>query len=81
MVKRWIQRAIHRPGTLHKNLEIPKDEKIPMALLNKIIKAEAGDTITNPTSKGKRRVKVTHKLERKAILAKNLKQMKGGKKK
>jgi hypothetical protein len=75
MVKRWIQRAIVRPGTLHKNLGIPKGEKIPMNLLNKIISAKAGDTIKNPTKKGNRRIKVTRKLERKAILARNLKRI------
>ena len=73
---KWIQKAIARPGTLHKNLDIPKDEKIPMVLLNKIISAKAGDTITNPTKVGKKKIKVTRKLERKAILARNLKNMK-----
>lgn len=73
---KWIQKAISRPGTLHKNLDIPKDKKIPMVLLNKIVSAKAGDTITNPTSVGKKKIKVTRKLERKAILARNLKRMK-----
>jgi len=73
---KWIQKAISRPGTLHKNLEIPKDKKIPIVLLNKIISAKAGDTITNPTSVGKKKIKVTRKLERKAILARNLKRIK-----
>jgi len=73
---RWIQKAISRPGTLHKNLDIPKDKKIPMVLLNKIVSAKAGDTITNPTSIGKKKIKVTRRLERKAILARNLKRMK-----
>ena len=45
MVKRWIQRAIHRPGKLHSDLSILKDEKIPMSLLNAIIKAKAGQTV------------------------------------
>ena len=72
----WIKKAIVRPGTLHKNLDISKDKKIPMVLLNKIISAKAGDTITNPTKVGKKKVKVTRKLERKAILARNLKRIK-----
>ena len=76
MVKRWIQKAIHKPGKLHSDLGISKDEKIPMTLLNVIIKARAGQTIKNPTSKGRRRIKVTRKLEQRAILAKNLKKMK-----
>ena len=76
MVKRWIQRAIHEPGRLHSDLGISKEEKIPMALLNAIIKAKAGQTIKNPTSKGKKRIKVTRKLEQRAILARNLKRLK-----
>ncbi len=73
---RWIQRAIHRPGKLHKELGIPKGTKIPMALLNKIISAKAGQTISNPTKIGKKRIKVTRKIEQRAILAKNLKNLK-----
>ncbi len=75
MVKRWIQRAIHRPGRLHFDLGIPKKEKIPMALLDVIVKAKAGDTITNPTSVGRKRIKVTRKVEQRAILARNLKRI------
>jgi len=48
MVKKWIQKAIHRPGRLHFNLGIPKEVKIPIVLLNKIVNAKAGDIITNP---------------------------------
>tara|TARA_Y100000310_G_scaffold290626_1_gene317974 strand:- start:721 stop:948 length:228 start_codon:yes stop_codon:yes gene_type:complete len=73
---KWIQKAITRPGTLHRQLEISKDKKIPMSLLNKIISAKAGDMIKNPTPIGKKKIKVTRKLERKAILARNLKRMK-----
>ena len=72
----WIQKAIHRPGKLHSDLGISKDEKIPMSLLNSIIKAKAGQRITNPTSKGKKRILVTRKLEQRAILARNLKRIK-----
>ncbi|MEN7982468.1 MAG: hypothetical protein ABFQ65_03390 [Nanoarchaeota archaeon] len=75
MVKRWIQRAIHRPGKLHRDLGIPKSEKIPMQLLNTIIKAKAGQTIKNPTSKGSKKIKVTRKIEQRAILARNLKKI------
>ena len=76
MVKRWIQKAIHKPGKLHSDLGISKDEKIPMTLINAIIRAKAGQTIKNPTSKGRKRIKVTRKLEQRAILAKNLKNIK-----
>jgi len=73
MKKKWIQKAVNKPGTLHKQLEIPKNKKIPMSLLNKIIKAKAGDIIINPTKIGKRKIKVTRLLEERAILARNLK--------
>ncbi|MBS3076348.1 hypothetical protein J4481_01235 [Candidatus Pacearchaeota archaeon] len=76
MVKRWIQQAIHRPGRLHLDLEIPEGTKIPMTLLNAIIKAKAGDTIKNPTSVGKKKILVTRKIEQRAILVRNLKGMK-----
>ena len=72
-MKGWIQEAIEKPGTLHRQLGIKKDEKIPFKLLNTIINAKAGDTITNPTKTGKRTIKVTRLLERRAILARNLK--------
>ncbi|MCK5149559.1 hypothetical protein KAJ87_01390 [Candidatus Pacearchaeota archaeon] len=75
MVKKWIQRAIHRLGKLHYDLEIPKEEKIPLRLLDVIINAKAGQTIKNPTSKGKKRILVTRKIEQRAILARNLKRL------
>ncbi len=73
MVRKWIQKAISRPGKLHSALGIPKDKKIPVKLLNAIIKAKAGDTIKNPTAVGKKRILVTRKIEQRAILARNLK--------
>ena len=76
MVRKWIQKAIHKPGKLHSDLSISKEEKIPMSLLNVIIKAKAGQTIKNPTSKGKKKIKVTRRLEQRAILARNLKNLK-----
>lgn len=76
MARFWIQRAISRPGKLHRELGIPKKEKISMQLLNKIINSKAGQTITNPTNKGKKRIKVTRGLERRAILARNLRRLK-----
>jgi len=75
MVNNWIQKAVLKPGSLHKSLDIPKPTKIPMTLINAIIKAKAGDTIKNPTSVGKKIIKVTRRLERRAILARNLKNM------
>ena len=73
MVDKWIQKIHLKKGTLHRQLGVPLDKKIPMALLNKIVSAKAGDTITNPTKLGKKKIKVTRILERRAILARNLK--------
>jgi len=75
MIKRWIQKAINRPGKLHTDLGIPKQKKIPIKLLNKIVKAKAGQKIANPTSVGKKKILVTRKIEQRAILARNLKQL------
>tara|TARA_Y100000310_G_scaffold26446_1_gene25211 strand:- start:3032 stop:3268 length:237 start_codon:yes stop_codon:yes gene_type:complete len=75
MVRKWIQKAVNKPGTLHRQLDISEDEKIPFSLLDKIIAAKAGDVITNPSKLGKRKIKVTRLLERRAILARNLKKI------
>lgn len=76
MVIKWIQRAIGKPGRLHSDLGIPEGTKIPMKLLDIIIKAKAGDTIKNPTSVGNKKILVTRRIEQRAILARNLKRMK-----
>mgnify|MGYP001180883221 CR=1 FL=1 len=73
MADKWIQKINLKKGTLHRQLGIPLDKKIPISLLNKIVSAKSGDTITNPTSLGKKKIKVTRVLERRAILARNLK--------
>ena len=31
----WIQRAIRNPGSLHKQLGIPKSQKIPLTVLRR----------------------------------------------
>jgi len=72
MVK-WIQKVKPKKGVLSKQLGIKEKDNIPMSLLNKIIKAKAGQTIRNPTKTGKRKIKVTRLLERRSILARNLK--------
>ena len=73
MADKWIQKINLKKGTLHRQLGIPLDKKIPISLLNKIVSAKSGDMITNPTSLGKKKIKVTRVLERRAILARNLK--------
>jgi hypothetical protein len=61
-VKKWIQKAVNKPGTLHRQLDIDKDKKIPISLLKKIIKAKAGDIINNPSKLEKKKIKVTRLL-------------------
>ena len=74
-LKFWIQKAIKKPGTLHRQLGIPKGEKIPFSLLREIVDAKAGETIVNPSKVGKKKYKVTGLMEKKAILALNLKRI------
>ncbi len=74
--KKWIKKAVRRPGALSKQLNIPILENIPITLLREIVAAKAGQTIRNPTMKGKRVIRVTRLLERMAIMAINLKSIK-----
>jgi len=76
MVRKWIQKIHMKKGALSRQLGIPIEKNIPMVLLNKIVSAKPGDIINNPTSLGKRKIKVTRLLEERAILARNLKRMK-----
>lgn len=75
MVIKWIQRIHLKKGVLHRQLGIPQDLKIPVSLLNKIIAAKPGDVITNPSGKGRKRIKITRVLEKRANLARNLKEI------
>lgn len=68
---KWIQKIKLKKGALHKQLGIDTDKKIPMSLLNKIITSKAGEVIS---FKGKK-IKVTRQIERRAILARNLKRI------
>lgn len=43
MPKKWIQGAIKRPGQLHRDLGIPKDEKIPQKALQRAIAGDYGE--------------------------------------
>lgn len=74
-IKKWIQKAIWKKGTFSSQLGIPEEKDIPVPLLNKIIKAKPGDSITNPSKLGKRRIKVTRLLKKRANLAKTLKKI------
>ncbi len=70
---KWIQKLKIKKGVLHRELGISEGNKIPMQLLNRIISARAGQTIVNPTKIGKKKILVTRGIERRAILARNLK--------
>lgn len=39
MAKKWIQKAIKKPGALHRALDVPMDKKIPAGKLEKTTKA------------------------------------------
>lgn len=71
----WIQKAIKKPGALSRQLGIPVQKNIPISLLKKIRSAKVGSTITNPTKTGKRRIKVTRLLKKRAVLALTLKRL------
>jgi len=42
--KKWIQKAVKKPGALRKKLNVPKGKKIPVKLLNKAAKSENSTT-------------------------------------
>ena len=71
----WIQSAIKKKGALSRQLGIPIKKNIPISLLEKIRNAKIGSTITNPTKTGKRRIKVTRLLKKRAVLALTLKRL------
>lgn len=73
--RKFIAKIGLKKGALSRQLGIPEKKNIPKSLLNKIVKAKAGQTITNPTKTGKRRIKVTRLLERRAIFARTLKKL------
>lgn len=77
MVKYWIQKSLkkHKRGSLHKQLGVPMDTKIPKALLTRIKNADIGKTIKNPSKTGKRRIKVTGLLKKRAVLAHTLREL------
>lgn len=79
--KKWIQSTGIKKGALSRQLGIAEEENIPKTLLDEIIRAKAGDVIKNPTKVGKKSIKVTRLLERRAILARNLKKIAESRKK
>ncbi len=75
-VNKWIQKAHLKKGGLSRQLGIPEKDNIPMTFLNKIVKAEKGSKVHNPTKMGKRVVTVTPLLKKRANMARNLKRIK-----
>ena len=74
MVKKWIPRNLKK-GALSRQLDIPEEKKIPFTLLEKIRKTRIGKRIRNPTKTGKRLIRVTRLLKRRAVLALTLKRL------
>ena len=50
-----MENWIHKPGKLNSDLEISENEKIPMKLLDAIVKAKAEKVIKNPVNIGKKK--------------------------
>jgi hypothetical protein len=88
MVEYWAQKAFKpsKRGRLHKQLGISEDEQIPKSLLKRVIDAEIGSSIKNPTKTGRKRIKVTRLLKQRCLAVYNInyggtKMKKKGKKK
>jgi DNA polymerase II large subunit len=67
---KWIQKAIKKPGALHKKLGIPEDQKISMETLDTKIK-ELNDKNKDDEKLSKKDSKFLRRLQ----LAKNLKSL------
>ena len=72
----FLQEMKLKRGDLSRELGIPIKRNIPLSILNAIILSKIGDTVINPSPLGKRRIKITRKLEQKAIWIKKMDQMK-----
>lgn len=68
---RFISLINAKKGALRNQLSIPTNRNIPTLLLMKIIRTPTGNNIRNPTKTGKRIIKVTLLLKRRAVLANN----------
>jgi rubrerythrin len=68
--EKWMGKAFAgSKGQLHRQLDIPEDQKIPKSYLKKIKETPIGKTAENPTKTGKRSIKVTRQLKQRATLA------------
>jgi hypothetical protein len=59
-----------KAGALRQQLKVPKGKNIPPSLINKINKANAGDSFTNPFTN--RQQKITPLLKKRTAFAKSL---------
>lgn len=77
--EQWIRRAIPEKnrGKLHTQLGVPQKQRIPKILLQSIVKAPIGRTISNPSEKGKGRIKVTRLLKKRSNFALNVRRSRG----
>jgi hypothetical protein len=66
------KKIVMKKDALRNQLKVPEGRNIPMSLINKILKAEVGDEMSNPFG-GK--IKITALLKRRANLGKTLKKM------
>lgn len=64
---KWIQKAIKKPGALHKMLDVPKDEKIPVEKINSKIdelhKKQEESELSKKDSKMLRRLNLAKTLK------------------
>jgi hypothetical protein len=74
-IKKWIQKAGLKKGALSRQLGIPEKENIPFSFLDEIVRSPIGSVVVNPTTAGKKRIKVTLLLKRRAVMALNLKRI------
>ena len=72
-MKKWIQEL--KKGALHKQLEFPEDQKIPIGLLHKIEMGNIGDEIEYEVNGRKIRKKITAKLKKRVVAALTLRKL------
>jgi len=73
-MSKWAQNADTSGVSIKSSryLDIPENQRIPKTLLNAIVSAPVGSTISNPTQTGKQRITVTRKLKQKANFVRNV---------
>lgn len=73
----WIPRGKEgiKKGALSKQLGIPEKQNIPMGLLEDIKRAEVGAVIQNRHGIGKREIKITALIKKRANMAMTLKRI------